>query len=343
MRMDEYLSPVLSLTTPATAGRSMPRVELFKLFAEPGRLQVLALCAEEELSVSELATLLDDSQPQVSRKVAPLREVGLLEARRDGTRTFLRAVAVANDAVVADAIAEGRRLSLADGSLARLPAVLAAREARGVEHFEVSDAEAGRSTPTAPEHLAHLAALSPLLPGRQLALDIGTGDGLVLDVLAPLYQRVIAVDRSRGQLARVAQRVGARGFHHVSLFEGSFDDTALVERVDAAGGADLVFAGRSLHHASRPAQAVKSLARLLKRGGHLVVLDYLPHELDTMREQGDVWLGFPDIDVRRFLTEAQLTVLAGVPIPAAFHPDGPDAPLTWHAWVAHKPHPSAVG
>ncbi len=328
----------MSLQLASTSGsRAMPRVELFKLFAESGRLQVLALCAEDELSVSELAALLDDSQPQVSRKVAPLRDVGLLEARRGGTRTFLRAVDIEDDPVVADAVAEGRRLCLADGSLSRLPAVIAAREARGVEHFDVLPAEKGSSTPTAPEHLAHLAALSPLLPGRQLAIDVGTGDGLVLDVLAPLYQRIIAVDRSRAQLARVAQRVGSRGFHHVSLFEGSYDDAALVERVDVAGGADLVFAGRSLHHASRPAQAVRSLARLLKRGGHLVVLDYLPHDVDTMREQGDVWLGFADAEVRRLLVDAQLTVLAGVPIPAAFHPDGPDAALTWHAWVALKP------
>ena len=328
----------MSLQLASTSGsRAMPRVELFKLFAESGRLQVLALCAEDELSVSELAALLDDSQPQVSRKVAPLRDVGLLEARRDGTRTFLRAVDIEDDPVVADAVAEGRRLCLADGSLSRLPAIIAAREARGVEHFDVLPAEKGSSTPTAPEHLAHLAALSPLLPGRQLAIDVGTGDGLVLDVLAPLYQRIIAVDRSRAQLARVAQRVGSRGFHHVSLFEGSYDDAALVERVDVAGGADLVFAGRSLHHASRPAQAVRSLARLLKRGGHLVVLDYLPHDVDTMREQGDVWLGFADAEVRRLLVDAQLTVLAGVPIPAAFHPDGPDASLTWHAWVAMKP------
>ncbi len=107
----------------------------------------------------------------------------------------------------------------------------------------------------------------------------------MLDVLAPLFARVIAVDRSPARLARCASRVAARGFNHVSLFPGSYDDAALVERVDAAGGADLVFASRTLHHASRPAQAVQSFARLLKKGGHLVVLDYLPHDDDRMREE----------------------------------------------------------
>jgi ArsR family transcriptional regulator len=309
---------------------------LFRVFAEPGRLQVLALCTEEELSVSELAVLLEDSQPQVSRKVGPLREAGLLEARKDGTRTFLRATAAASDVLVQEATLEGRRLCLADGSLARLPAVLAARETRGVEHFAVPADEPGRSTPTSPEHLAHLAALSPLMPGRSLAIDVGTGDGLVLDVLAPLYQRVIALDRSRAQLALVAQRVATRGFHHVSLFEGSFDDTALVERVESAGGADMVYAGRSLHHASRPSLAIRAMARLLKRGGHLVVLDYLPHELDVMREQGDVWLGFSESDVHRFCTDASLRPVGQVLIPQQFHPTGPDASLAWHAWVAQK-------
>ena len=57
------LSPVPSLSSQPR----LPRVELFRLLAEPGRLQLLALCEEEELSVSELATLLDDSQPQMSQ------------------------------------------------------------------------------------------------------------------------------------------------------------------------------------------------------------------------------------------------------------------------------------
>jgi ArsR family transcriptional regulator len=328
----------LATRTPPSPPR-LTRVELFRVLAEASRLKVLALCAEEELSVSELAMLLDDSQPQVSRKVAALREAGLVDARRDGTRTLVKAAAgLGNDPVVADALAEGRRLCLADGSLARIPAVVAAREAPGLVHFETPRAPATTSVPASPEHLAHLAALAPLLGGRQLAVDVGTGEGLSLDVLAPLFSRVIAVERSRAQLARVAERVAARGFHHVSLFPGSYDDVALVERVDAAGGADLVFAGRSLHHASRPAQAVAAFARLLKRGGFLVVLDYLPHDDDGLRSTaGDVWLGFAVDDVRRFATETGLLPVADVPIPAAFHPQGPDAKLSWHAWVAVKP------
>lgn len=318
-----------------TAANAPSRMELFRLFTEEGRLQVLALCAEEALTVTELAHLLKDSQPQISRRVTALREAGLLDGRRDGARVFLRTTPP-DDVVVSEAIAEGRRLCVADGSLTRLPAVVAAREDTAVKLFEA--AAAGAVEPSTPEHLAHLAALAPLLPGQRLAVDVGTGDGLVLDVLAPLYQRVIAVDRSQAQLAKVAERVVARGFHHISLFPGSFDDAALVERVDAAGGADLVLAARTLHHAARPGQAVAAFARLLKRGGHLIVLDYVAHQDDRLRtEHGDVWAGFSAKTMLQLFTDAGLRPTAEVPIPAHYHPVGPDAQLTWHAWTAQKP------
>lgn len=319
-------------------GPELPEpVALFALFAEPARLQVLALCAEEELSVGELATLLEDSQPQVSRKLSALTAAGVVRTRRDGRRVLGRTETSALESpVVAAAVAEGRRLCLDDGSLQRLPAVLARREDAAKEVFDALPP--GTTAPALPEHLAHLAALAPLLPSRALAIDVGTGDGLVLDVVAPLYQRVIAVDRSRAQLARVAQRIAARGFHHVSLFEGSYEDAALLERVDRAGGADLVFAGRTLHHASRPAQAVQAFARLLKKGGHLVVLDYLPHDDDALRtDAGDVWLGFSPDDLRAHFLEAGLEPLSDTPLPSQWHPDGPDARVSWHAWAARKP------
>lgn len=314
------------------------RIELYRALADEQRLQILALCSEEKLSMGELGTLLNESQPQISRKVAALKELGLLKAERDGQRIWMSATGESTaDAVVKDAVSEGKKRCLYDGSWARIAGIVAAREAQSQELFEEAGSE--NAPPPFPAHLAHLAALAPLLPSRQLAIDIGTGDGLLLDVLAPLFQRVIAVDRSRAQLARVANLVSARGFGHVSLYAGSYDDAALMERVDAAKGADLVFAGRTLHHASRPAQAVASFARLLKRGGHLVILDYLPHADDAMRtEQGDVWLGFSSEQIKTYLAEAQLELITEVPLPHAFHSAGPDASLTWHAWVAQRPH-----
>ncbi len=330
-----------SVLARSSAPSRLSRVELFRLLADPDRLRVLALCVEEELSVGELATLLEDSQPQMSRKVAPLRDAGLLTSRRDGTRTWLRTSVDAEDVVLEDALKEARGLCQEDGSLAKLPTILAAREESSRAFFDQGGGAVAPvvvSGATAPGNLAHLAALAPLLPGRALAVDVGTGEGLLLDVLAPLFGRVIAVDRSQAQLARCAARVAERGFHHVSLFPGSYDDAALVQRVDAAGGADLVFAARALHHASRPALAVQAFARLLRRGGHLVVLEYLPHEDDRMREgQGDVWLGFTARELSAHCEAAGLSPVGEVAIPNAYHREGPDAHLPWHAVVARKP------
>lgn len=317
---------------------ALTRAELFRLLADPARLELLALCAEEELSVGELAELLKDSQPQISRKVAPLREGSLLDVRRDGTRSFLRMSADRSDPVIAEALAEGRRLSMKSGSLARVPKIVAQREESGRALFDETAEQTQKDAIPSAAHMAHLAALSPLLPGRELAVDAGAGEGLLLDVLAPLYSRVIAVDRSRAQLARCGARVASRGFTNVSLFPGSYDDVALVQRVDAAGGADLVYASRALHHASRPQTAIGSFARLLKKGGYLVILDYLPHSDESMREaHGDVWQGFDANELASMISAAGLGVVSHSSLPPAFHREGPDAQLDWHVWVGRKP------
>src|ERR1700742_3489483 len=96
------------------------RADLFRLLGDEDRLRLLALCAEEELTVGELAQLLGESQPQVTKKSQPLREAALRASRRDGTRTLLKADS-SPDVVVGEAIAEGRRLCNKDGSLARVP------------------------------------------------------------------------------------------------------------------------------------------------------------------------------------------------------------------------------
>lgn len=313
-----------------------PRADLFRLLGDESRLRLLALCAEEELTVGELATLLDESQPQITKKSQPLREAGLLGARRDGTRTLLRAQPT-EDAVVDAALAEGRALCTRDGSLARVASIVAQREDASRHYFDaraaLSDGEPVAAAGN--ELLAWLPVLAPLLPGRALAVDVGTGDGTFLPLLSPLYDRVIAVDRSAASLARCAARVAAWGLPNVRLREGAVDDASLAQDVaqrapvsmgpsrsspDGREGADLVLVARMLRHAARPQDVIAAAARLLRPGGHLALVDHVPHDDESQREHGAVWLGFEPSKLRAWLDAAHLDVVALAPLPGAARP-----------------------
>jgi ArsR family transcriptional regulator len=325
----------------ATAEASAPsRWELYRVLSEPARLRLLALAADEELSIGELAELLGESQPNVSRHAAALRQSGLLGDRREGTRTLVRVPPqAAEDAVVADALASGRALCEKDGSLARIPQVLRAREAAAHEFFARPGKARVEGTPS--ELGAYLVALAPLLPRRSLALDAGTGDGRLLDVLAPVYERVVALDRSGAQLARAQERVTARGFDNVTLVEGDLDSPDLRKALGLlspgkTAGADAVFASRLLHHAPQPAKVVGQLAALCSEGGALVVVDYARHDDESMRTQADAWLGFEPAELRRFARSAGMEEARVTKIPGAFCGDGPDRHLPWQVMVATK-------
>src|SRR5689334_21602873 len=122
---------------PATA-----RWELYRLLAEPVSLRLLALAGEEELAIGELAELLREGQPNVSRHVAPLRKAGLLSVRKHGTRVLVRLSERADsDPVVRDGVGAGRDLCESDGSLARVPEIVAQREASAREFFGATRSE----------------------------------------------------------------------------------------------------------------------------------------------------------------------------------------------------------
>jgi ArsR family transcriptional regulator len=279
---------------------------------------LLALCAEEELTVGELATLLGESQPQVTKKSQPLREVGLLSARRDGTRTLLRAQ-VDHDAVIDAALEEGRLLCSKDGSLSRVAGMVAQREELSRRFFDDLGGPID-PMPVQSELLGWLPVLAPLLPGRALAIDVGTGEGTLLPLLSPLYERVVAIDRSASRLARCSAAIAAWGLPNVRLREGDVEDPGLAEDIDQRGGADLVVMARVLHHAARPQDAIASATRLLRAGGHLVVVDYLPHDDESMREQGDVWLGFEPAKLRAWLEASALESIIAQPMPGPQRP-----------------------
>ncbi|HVW24118.1 MAG TPA: metalloregulator ArsR/SmtB family transcription factor [Polyangiaceae bacterium] len=314
-----------------------PRWHLYRLLADPVRLRLLALSAEAELSVGELAEVLEQTQPNVSRHTAPLRQAGLLTDRRDGTRTLLRlAPGASNDPVVADALVEGRRLCDAEGSLTRVAELIRARDEKTREYFASDHIDA---EPESGDLAAYLFALGAVLPRHGLLVDAGTGDGTVLEAVAPFFDRVLAVDRSEARLERARRRATARGYDNVEFVTGEIDSEAV--RVAAHAAADLVVAGRMLHHAPVPERTVAALADLLAPGGRLLVVDYASHTNEAMREaQADVWLGFAPAELVRFATGAGLVSARVFDVPAGFWTAsrrGRAERVPWLALTAMKP------
>lgn len=317
------------------------RWELYKILGDRLRLRVLAAAAEEELAIGELAEVLAESQPNVSRHVTALRSLGVLEDRKQGTRVLVQVPAALRcDAVIADALATGRALLERDGVLERIALIVQRRDAPAREFFarDALDPSGEPGGELAQELPAYLAALSVLMPRRARAIDAGTGDGRLLDALAPLFDEVIALDREPARLARAERRVAAAGYPNVRLVQADLHDAADTERLRAFGPADAVLASRVLHHAPRPGETIAHLARLLAPGGALVVLDYVAHDDDQMREaQADLWLGFTPEELAGFLRDAGLCDVQARELPAAFRGGGPDRHLAWQVVSGRRP------
>ncbi|MFO0692173.1 MAG: metalloregulator ArsR/SmtB family transcription factor [Polyangiales bacterium] len=320
-----------------TEAGNVARWELYRLLGEPSRLRLLALAAEEELAIGELAELLGESQPNVSRHVKPLRQAGLLAMRKEGTRVIVRlAETVAGDPVVRDAVAAGRGLCAEDGSLARVHEVVRARDDAARAFFEQPREADVTAMPL--ELPAYLTALAPLIARRRLAVDVGTGEGPLLEVLAPVFERVIAVDRAKTQLSRARERLAQRGYANVELAFAELSDASFQRRVRELGGADAVFVSRVLHHVPSPTKAIEALAKLLAPEGALVVIDYVAHHDEGLREQqADLWLGFEPAELARLATAAGLESASVTRIPAMRCGGGADGHLDWQVLVARRP------
>jgi ArsR family transcriptional regulator len=329
--MIEYIFPV------ADAARADNRWELYKVLAEPVRLRLLAAAAQDELTIGELAELLGESQPNISRHLSPLRRLGLLAERKQGTRVLVRlADPGREDAVVADALVAGEALCERDGTLERIAMLIKRRDAPAREFFarapEVSEEH------ERPDELpAYMMALAPLIARRGLAVDVGTGEGRLLEVLAPLFDKVIAIDREPAQLERARRRAKARGYTNVELLVGDLLSAAVHELVKHEGLADAVFASRVLHHAPRPSEAMARLASLVRPDGAVVVLDYAAHDDEAMRdEQADLWLGFSVGELRDLACSAGLVDVHMRTVPASFRGSGPDRHLAWQIFSARR-------
>ena len=251
---------------------------------EPTRLRLLALCARAELTVTELTQILRQSQPRVSRHLKLLCEAGLLSRFREGQWAFYRLANGADGPRLGRAIVE--LISANDPTygrdLERLEEVKRARAEAAAAYFSKNAARWDQIRSMYAPELEVEACIRDLLGGGGVAdlLDIGTGTGRILEVMAPDIQIGIGIDLSREMLAVARVNLGKPGLEHCQVRHGDmyalpFDDASQ----------DAVVFHQVLHYAIKPDTAIAEASRVLRPGGRLVIVDFAPHTQQLLLEK----------------------------------------------------------
>ena len=300
-------------------------LDALKAAGEPTRLRLLRLLAREELSVMELVSILDQSQPRISRHLKLMSEAGLIERFPDGAWVFYRLSGDAAMRPLLDAIL-ARLGNAFPEDLSQLEAVRQVRRNSAEGYFETIapkwDEIRSHYVPEAEVERAVAKVLGDE-PYHNM-VDLGTGSGRMLELLAGRAGNAIGIDLSQHML-NVARAKAFDAGLKVDFRHGDIYDTRL-----PAGSADLVIVHQVLHFLSDPGRAIAEAGRLLASGGRLLIADLDHHDLEIMREQYQHRrLGMHDDDMQAWLDAAGLSREQTLSLPKT-------AGLTVRIWLARK-------
>ncbi|MFP8880994.1 MAG: metalloregulator ArsR/SmtB family transcription factor [Myxococcota bacterium] len=278
---------------------------VFRTFSDPTRVRILALLEREELAVQELMEVLGMAQSRVSRHLAILREAGLLQDRRDGTYVFYRTAspreavwsqtwALVKDNLQGDATAER--------DAAALVRVMESRAARTRSFFDSVGPEWDALRKVFNDDALRARAVSRLIdPGLTVA-DIGTGTGILAIELARLGVSVVAIDHSARMLDAARAKISAEPGLEIDLRHGEANALPLRD-----GEVDAALAHMVLHYLPSPGEAIAEMARIVRPGGRVIVVDFVSHQNEWMRQElGVTWLGFSADEVAGWFEEIGL-------------------------------------
>ena len=286
----------------------MDMTQLFKALADDSRLRIMLLLQVMELSVGELAAVLHQSQPRVSRHVRILAEAGLAERHKEGSWVFLRPALprlehqaaglldalLRRDDVVGPVLAGQHAIDRA-----QLDAIRAIRDQRAADFFaqHASQWDAIRSL-----HLPEAeveSALSAMISDQPLGrlLDIGTGTGRMIELFGPMADHSTALDRSPEMLRLARAKLQHLASGQIDLVQADFYALPLHD-----AGFDTILLHQVLHYAQNPQGVLDEAGRVAAPGARIVIVDFAAHAMEELRERdAHARLGFADDQIAAML------------------------------------------
>lgn len=280
-----------------------------RALADPTRLRLLALIQREELSVNELQEITRLGQSRISTHLGLLSDAGLTVSRREGKRIFYRLVDE-NDELLKLAIRGAKESDEYSSDQTNLKRILARRNEKAQIFFEQIAGRFDRSYGPGRSWQAFGQLLLRVLPPLVIA-DLGSGEGLLSELLARRAKKIIAVDNSEKMVHFGAEKAKDNGLKNLEFRLGDLEAPPI-----DANTVDLAILSQALHHAEHPQRAIASAHRILKPHGQIMILDLLAHNFEQAHDlYGDRWLGFKEADLHRWLETAgfkkiEITIVA---------------------------------
>lgn len=277
--------------------------ELMRLFSEPTRVRLMALLAEEELSVAELTGVTQLAQSRVSTHLGKLKDAGLVRDRRAGSSAYyaLNVTGMSPEAErLWHVMQESTQDSVLEQDRARAREVVQART-RGLSW---ADAVAGQMERHYSPGRTWEATARGFLGLCRLGdvLDVASGDGALAELVAPRARSVTCLDVSERVLEAAQKRLS--GLSHLRFERGDMQDLPF-----EAECFDVVMLMNCLTYAPHPKRALREASRVLRPGGLLTGVTLKQHEHARVVETyGHQNLGFRPKRLRRMLMDAQFTV-----------------------------------
>jgi ArsR family transcriptional regulator len=257
---------------------------------------------KEELSVNELQEITRLGQSRISTHLGLLQDSGLVQSRREGKRTYYklnRDTEGPGTDFLKLAIQGARELAENAGDQINLKRILKRRQEKAQVYFNQVAGRFDRVYGPGRSWQGFGYLLLRMMP-RLVVADLGSGEGLLSELLARSCKKVIAVDNSEKIIAFGAAKAKKNGLKNLEFRLGDLQNPPI-----EPGSVDIVILSQALHHAENPADALSSAHRLIRAHGQILILDLLKHSFEKAHvSYGDRWLGFAESDLHRWLENA---------------------------------------
>ena len=290
---------------------------LCKASADSLRLLVLRVLRKDSFGVSELCSIFDIRQPALSHHLKVLSNAGLVAARREANSIYYRRSEMGQhpdlESLQHSIFDTIDKIELPPDVQERLIAMHQQREKNSSSFFQLNAHKFHQQQDLIASYEQYADIVIQVLQeaplkNRRMALEVGPGDGSFLLELAPLFERVVALDNAPSMLEQARSKAASAGVQNIDFI---LDDTRCLKTEGLQ--ADCVIINMVLHHTPAPGEVLSDVASCLAPGGVVLVTELCHHDQAWARENcGDLWLGFESLELAQWAAAAGLSDITSV-------------------------------